>query len=210
MLSQPPKVSPFASQRVYFVMTDRYRNGDPANDRGGRHRPRLADGLRPGQHRLLPRRRLQGPHRHLRRPVDGPRPDQGARLHRALGHPAGGAEDRPGRQRRLPRLLGPQLRPRRPAPRHRAGLQGLRRLRPLARAEGVPRRRRQPHRRRDHPCRARATSGRRTSPTATARGSRSSRRGTRAARPSRASPSSTCRGSRSCCRATARPRARPG
>ncbi len=35
VLSQPPRVSAFASQRVYFVMTDRYRNGDPANDRGG-------------------------------------------------------------------------------------------------------------------------------------------------------------------------------
>jgi glycosidase len=34
LLSQPPKVSAFASQRVYFVMTDRYRNGDPTNDRG--------------------------------------------------------------------------------------------------------------------------------------------------------------------------------
>jgi glycosidase len=36
LLSQPPTVSAFASQRVYFVMTDRYRNGDPANDRGGK------------------------------------------------------------------------------------------------------------------------------------------------------------------------------
>jgi glycosidase len=35
LLSQPPKVSAFAGQRVYFVMTDRYRNGDPGNDRGG-------------------------------------------------------------------------------------------------------------------------------------------------------------------------------
>ena len=35
VLSQPPRVSPFASERVYFVMTDRYRNGDPTNDRGG-------------------------------------------------------------------------------------------------------------------------------------------------------------------------------
>lgn len=35
LLSEPPAVSPFATQRVYFVLTDRYRNGDPANDRGG-------------------------------------------------------------------------------------------------------------------------------------------------------------------------------
>lgn len=35
LLSQPPRVSAFAGQRVYFVMTDRYRDGDPSNDRGG-------------------------------------------------------------------------------------------------------------------------------------------------------------------------------
>ena len=35
-LSRPPVASPLARQRIYFVMTDRYANGDPANDRGGR------------------------------------------------------------------------------------------------------------------------------------------------------------------------------
>ena len=35
-LSQPPTRSSIASQRIYFVMTDRYANGDAANDRGGR------------------------------------------------------------------------------------------------------------------------------------------------------------------------------
>ncbi|MEX2646482.1 MAG: alpha-amylase family glycosyl hydrolase [Gaiellaceae bacterium] len=34
-LAQPPARTALASQRIYFVMTDRYRNGDPANDRGG-------------------------------------------------------------------------------------------------------------------------------------------------------------------------------
>ena len=34
-LSQPPHRSSIASQRIYFVMTDRYANGDPSNDRGG-------------------------------------------------------------------------------------------------------------------------------------------------------------------------------
>jgi glycosidase len=33
-LAQPPTYSAFASQRIYFVMPDRYANGDPANDRG--------------------------------------------------------------------------------------------------------------------------------------------------------------------------------
>jgi glycosidase len=34
-LAKPPVYSSLASQRVYFVMTDRYANGDPSNDRGG-------------------------------------------------------------------------------------------------------------------------------------------------------------------------------
>ncbi|HKX48318.1 MAG TPA: alpha-amylase family glycosyl hydrolase [Gaiellaceae bacterium] len=34
-LAQPIAHSSLASQRIYFVMPDRYANGDPANDRGG-------------------------------------------------------------------------------------------------------------------------------------------------------------------------------
>jgi len=34
-LSQLPTQSSLASQRIYFVMPDRYANGDPSNDRGG-------------------------------------------------------------------------------------------------------------------------------------------------------------------------------
>ena len=34
-LSQPPVYSSLASQRIYFVLPDRYLNGDPANDKGG-------------------------------------------------------------------------------------------------------------------------------------------------------------------------------
>jgi glycosidase len=34
-LSAPPVRTSIASQRIYFVMPDRYRNGDAANDRGG-------------------------------------------------------------------------------------------------------------------------------------------------------------------------------
>ena len=34
-LSVPPTQSSLASQRIYFVMPDRYANGDPANDTGG-------------------------------------------------------------------------------------------------------------------------------------------------------------------------------
>ena len=32
-LAKPPTYSAFASQRIYFVMPDRYANGDPSNDR---------------------------------------------------------------------------------------------------------------------------------------------------------------------------------
>src|SRR5206468_11988013 len=34
-LAQPPARTSIASQRIYFVMTDRYADGDPSNDRGG-------------------------------------------------------------------------------------------------------------------------------------------------------------------------------
>jgi glycosidase len=34
-LSLPPTYSSLASQRIYFLLTDRYANGDPANDKGG-------------------------------------------------------------------------------------------------------------------------------------------------------------------------------
>jgi glycosidase len=35
-LAQPGPPSPLANDRIYFVMTDRYANGDPSNDRGGK------------------------------------------------------------------------------------------------------------------------------------------------------------------------------
>lgn len=46
-LAQPPAYSAFASQRIYFVLPDRYANGDPANDRGGVTGPRQATGFDP-------------------------------------------------------------------------------------------------------------------------------------------------------------------
>ncbi|HEX4746521.1 MAG TPA: alpha-amylase family glycosyl hydrolase [Gaiellaceae bacterium] len=46
-LSQPPTYSAFASQRIYFVMPDRYANGDPSNDRGGLTGPRSVTGYDP-------------------------------------------------------------------------------------------------------------------------------------------------------------------
>jgi len=46
-LAEPPAVPPIATQRIYFVMTDRYANGDPSNDRGGRSGGRDVTGYDP-------------------------------------------------------------------------------------------------------------------------------------------------------------------
>ena len=46
-LSQPPARAPIASERIYFVMTDRYANGDTANDRGGQTGARSNTGYDP-------------------------------------------------------------------------------------------------------------------------------------------------------------------
>ena len=46
-LAKPPVRASIASQRVYFVMPDRYENGDPANDRGGLSGPRNVTGYDP-------------------------------------------------------------------------------------------------------------------------------------------------------------------
>jgi glycosidase len=44
-LAKPPAYSAFGSQRLYFVMPDRYANGDPANDQGGKTGGRSITGL---------------------------------------------------------------------------------------------------------------------------------------------------------------------
>ena len=46
-LAAPPVRTSIASQRIYFVMTDRYANGDSANDRGGRTGARESTGYDP-------------------------------------------------------------------------------------------------------------------------------------------------------------------
>jgi glycosidase len=47
VLAQPPAYSAFASQRIYFVMPDRYANGDPSNDLGGATGGRSVTGFDP-------------------------------------------------------------------------------------------------------------------------------------------------------------------
>src|SRR4051812_22940 len=46
-LSQPPAQSSLAAQRIYFVMPDRYANGDTANDSGGLSGPPGVTGFDP-------------------------------------------------------------------------------------------------------------------------------------------------------------------
>src|SRR4051812_2217933 len=46
-LSAPPVRTSIAAQRIYFVMPDRYANGDPSNDRGGLTRSREVTGFDP-------------------------------------------------------------------------------------------------------------------------------------------------------------------
>ena len=46
-LAQPPVRTAIASDRIYFLLTDRYANGDPANDRGGRSGSRAVTGFDP-------------------------------------------------------------------------------------------------------------------------------------------------------------------
>jgi glycosidase len=46
-LAKRPAYSAFASQRIYFVLPDRYANGDPANDRGGVSGTRSVTGYDP-------------------------------------------------------------------------------------------------------------------------------------------------------------------
>ena len=46
-LAKPPVRSSIASQRIYFLLTDRYANGDASNDRGGRSGSRNATGFDP-------------------------------------------------------------------------------------------------------------------------------------------------------------------
>jgi Alpha amylase, catalytic domain len=46
-LSTPPLQSSLASQRIYFVMPDRYANGNKGNDTGGLSGPRAKTGFDP-------------------------------------------------------------------------------------------------------------------------------------------------------------------
>ena len=122
--------SSLASQRIYFVMPDRYANGDRPTTPAVLTGPRTMTGFDPTDTGLF----HGGDYKGLTgmRTVARPRADQESRLHRPLGDAAVLNQPRE-RQRGLPRVLGPRLHARRPASRHRPG---LRRLRRLAHASG--------------------------------------------------------------------------
>ena len=73
--------SSLAIQRIYFVMPDRYANGDPANDRGGASGGRSVTGYDPADIGWYHGGDLKGLTGVVHRPADGSRADQGARLH---------------------------------------------------------------------------------------------------------------------------------
>jgi hypothetical protein len=127
------------------------RERRPGERPGRNERRALRHGPRPRRHRLVPRRRPEGAHGLVHAHPHGPRAHQGPRFHGDLARARGRAAMGAGRQRVLPRLLGPRLHEGRPAPRHRGGLPRAGRVRAPARPEGLPRRRREPHRGRDPP-----------------------------------------------------------
>ena len=140
-----PSARPGSQEQFYFVMTDRFANGD-AVERHRRHRGRPPRArIRPDRQGLLQRRR----HR---------RPALAARLHRGprhdgdLAHPElqepSGAGHRRERQRRLPRLLGDRLHADRPPPRHQRRARGLHRRRARPPDRRVLRHHHEPHGRR--------------------------------------------------------------
>ncbi len=69
-LSQPPTQSSLASQRIYFVMPDRYANGDPANDTGGLTGPTGVTGFDPSSTGYYHGGDLKGLAEHLQRIKD--------------------------------------------------------------------------------------------------------------------------------------------
>jgi hypothetical protein len=133
---------PVTDEQFYFLMADRFANGDPTNDTGGLEGDRLATGFDPTDKGVLPRWRPG-------------RRDGAAGLHRGTGHHGDladplvqeppGAGQRGRRQRRLPRLLDHRLHPDRPAPGQQRRDDRAGRCRARPRDEGLLRHHHQPH-----------------------------------------------------------------
>ncbi|MEZ4658411.1 MAG: alpha-amylase family glycosyl hydrolase [Caldilineaceae bacterium] len=96
-LVSPPVRHPIQGTVFYFVMPDRFANGDPSNDTGGIAGGRLDHGFDPTNQRLLPRRRSG-------------RADRQARLFGRYGHQRhlddAGLQEQPGAGPRRQRVGG--------------------------------------------------------------------------------------------------------
>ncbi len=122
-------------------------------ERPRRRRPasRSRTGYDPAEHRLVPRRRLQGAHRHAA--TTRARASRGSRRSaspRSGSRPPVGQQTVQGDSAAYHGYWGLDFTRVDPHLGTERGLHGVRRLRALARAEGLPRRRRQPHGGRDH------------------------------------------------------------
>ena len=158
-----PVRDPGADKQFYFVMTDRFADGDDANDTGGLTGDSLVTGFDPTNKGFYEGGDLAGLHDQLDyieglgttaiwlTPSFKNRPVQGTRR---------------GRVGRVPRVLDHRLHADRPAPGHQRGAGGADRRRPRARDRRLLRHHHQPHGRRHRLRRGpvRATSTRRRSP----------------------------------------------
>ena len=137
--------APVTDENFYFVMADRFENGDTGNDLGGLAGDRLVSGFDPTAQGLLPRRR---PRRACCERIDYIKGlgTTAIWLTPSFKNKAVQLEDGP--VGRLPRLLDHRLHADRPAPRHQRRPARARRRRPRARDEGLLRHHHQPHGRR--------------------------------------------------------------
>ena len=136
---------PVTDENFYFVMADRFDNGDTANDDGGLGDDPLVSGFDPTRKGFYNGGDLKG----LLKRIDY---IQGLGttsiwLTPSFKNKAVQLGGRP--VRRLPRLLDHRLHPDRPAPGHQRRPRGAHRRRARARHEGLLRHHHQPHRRRD-------------------------------------------------------------
>ena len=132
-------------ENFYFVMADRFENGDPENDTGFIEGTRSDHGYDPTDQAFYHGGDLQGlieqPGLHRGPRHDGDLDDTVVQEQARAGR----ARDR---VRRLPRLLDHRLHADRPPPGHQRGAQDPHRPRPRPRHEGLLRHHHQPHRRR--------------------------------------------------------------
>ena len=159
-LAQPPTYSPFASERIYFVLPGPLRERRPGKRSRRPDRPPFGHGLRPRRSGWYHGGDLAGLTGGCTDTKHGLARLVQTRLHGDLGRPGRRAAARSGGQRRVPRVLGPRLHARRSALRDERGLRCFRGLRAPARAQGLSRRRREPHGRCD-PARRRVDVSRR-------------------------------------------------